>query len=197
MTVGGCTGWWGMSIETIVGTGAEPAPARNELLEDEAEPAPTSLDLIYAEVKDRLDVQLRQIDSLDSKAGSIMFIASVVLGIGAAAQSAIVGVGTSVSAVLTFSIPFLFFMGSAIFAARGWVGRPFFRDPEPRPLRDHYLTRAVEFTRRRLLTHFIASYEWNAHTIRRKVVDLRIALLFLLMEIGFLALVLLVRPWVG
>ena len=46
------------------------------------------------------------------------------------------------------------------------------------------------------MTHFIASYEWNSQTIRRKVVDLRIALLFLLMEVGFLALVLLVRPWV-
>lgn len=88
-------------------------------------------------------------------------------------------------------------MGSAIFAARGWTGRPYFRDPEPRVLRDHYLSLAKEFTRRRLLTHFIASYEWNAQTIRRKVVDLRIALILLLMEVGFLALALLVRPWVS
>lgn len=175
----------------------ETSSADQELPEDGAEAEPASLDVVYTEVKDRLDVQLRQIDSLDSKAGSILFIASIVLGIGAAAQSAIVGRIISVSALLTFSIPFLFFMGSAIFAARGWVGRPYFRDPEPRPLRDHYLSLGRDFTRRRLLTHFIASYEWNSQTIRRKVVDLRIALLFLLLEIGFLAVVLLVRPWVG
>lgn len=119
------------------------------------------------------------------------------LGVGAAAQSAIAERVSSVSALLVFSIPFLFFMGSAIFAARGWTGRPYFRDPEPRPLRDDYLSLAKEFTRRRLLTHFIASYEWNAQTIRRKVVDLRIALILLLMEVGFLALALLVRPWVS
>ncbi len=141
---------------------AEKASSGNEEIPDdkaEAEPEPTSLDVVYAEVKDRLDVQLRQIDSLDSKAGLILFIASIVLGVGAAAQAAIVGRVSSVSALLVFSIPFLFFMGSAIFAARGWTGRPYFRDPEPRPLRDHYLSQGREFTRRRLLTHFIASYE--------------------------------------
>ncbi len=182
-----------LSLESETSS-ADEEPADDEA---EAEPEPASLDVVYTEVKDRLDVQLRQIDSLDSKAGLILFIASIVLGIGAGAQSAIVGRISSVSALLTFSIPFLFFMGAAIFAARGWTGRPYFRDPEPRPLRDHYLFRERQFTRRRLLTHFIASYEWNSQTIRRKVVDLRIALLFLLMEIGFLALVLLMRPWVG
>jgi iron(III) transport system permease protein len=71
-------------------TGAGEGPA------DEQEERPLSLDVIYTEVKDRLDVQLRQIDALDSKGGTVLFVSNVVLGIGAAAAGVALVAGLAV-----------------------------------------------------------------------------------------------------
>lgn len=76
MKVGGVvTG--GIPPAAKVPRAGETSPADEEIPDDEAaaEPEPASLDIVYSEVKDRLDVQLHQIDSLDSKAGLILFIA--------------------------------------------------------------------------------------------------------------------------
>lgn len=161
----------------------------------EQEERPLSLDVIYTEVKDRLDVQLRQIDALDTKGGTILFVANVVLGIGAAAQAAVLGFVTEPSTLLIFSVPIMAYFATVFFGLRGWVVRPYFRDPEPRPLRDYYLFRDPAFTKRRIVTHFISSYEWNAISMKRKVRDLRIAMLFLFLETGSLAMVLVIRAW--
>ena len=74
--------------------------------------------------------------------------------------------------------------------------RPYFRDPEPRPLRDYYLAKEPQFTTRRLLAHFISCYEWNTTVIKKKVGELRFSMQFFLAEVITLALVLVIRPWV-
>ena len=156
---------------------------------------PPSLDVVYHEVKERLDVQLNQIDSLDNKTGNILFMSSVILGIGATAQALLLGLSGNPLIVLLFSIPIVFYSLSMSFALRSWVVRPYFRDPEPRPFRDYYLFRESPFTMRRLLTHFISCYEWNVGVVKKKVRELRIAMWFFLAEVITLASVLIVRPW--
>ena len=154
-----------------------------------------SLDVVYHEVKERLDVQLKQIDSLDGKTGSLLFMSSVVLGIGATAQALLLGLQGSLVVTLFFSIPIVFYSLAMFFALRSWVVRPYFRDPEPRPLRDYYLTRESQFTMRRLLAHFISCYEWNTTVIKKKVRELRFSMRFFLAEVITLAMVLVIRPW--
>ncbi len=176
--------------ETVV-TAEELTPEAKE----ETEEVPPSLDLIYVEVKDRLDVQMRQIDSLDGKSATLLFIANVVLGIGAAAQAAVLGQAVRYTTLLFFSIPIFCYFVTVFFALRGWVVKPYFRDPKPRPLRDHYMYRDSQFTKRRLITHFISSYEWNSINMKKKVKHLRIAMLFLFLETASLAIVLVARPW--
>jgi len=169
-------------------------------LDQQAEPAqeeqPRSLDVVYAEVKDRLAVQLHQIESLDGKAGTLMFVAGIILGIGAAAQAAFMGQTRSVFSLLLFSLPIICYFVTAFFCLKGWTTRPYYRDPEPRPLRDHYLFMDEAFTKRRIITHFISTYEMNTVIMGRKVRDLRRAVGFTLVFIAALVMALLLRPWV-
>lgn len=155
-----------------------------------------SLDIVYHEVKERLDVQLSQIDSLDGKTGNLLFMSSVVLGIGATAQALLLELTDSPLVMLLFSIPIVFYSLAMFFALRSWVVRPYFRDPKPRPLRDYYLARESQFTTRRLLAHFISCYEWNTAVIKKKVRELRFSMWFFLAEVITLAVVLIIRPWV-
>jgi hypothetical protein len=164
---------------------------------EEAEESLQSLELVYSEVKERLGVQLQQVDASDAKTGTILFIGSIVIGIGAAAQAAFVGQEREDWVLLLFVIPLLSYLLMVFFALRSWVVRPYFRDPEPKPLRDYYLSRSPEFTKRRLLTHFIHSYEWNAKVMKKKVRELRIANWFLLAEVVALVTALSLRPWLA
>lgn len=159
--------------------------------------APESLDIVYAEVKERLDVQLRQIDTLDAKGNSILFVASIMLGVAATAQAATLGTPSNPLVIFLFSIPVMLYLATIFFALRGWVVRPYFRDPEPRPLRDNYLFRSAEFTRRRLIAQFISSYEWNQDSIKAKVRNIRVATVLLLAQVLISVVVLVVRPWLG
>jgi len=163
----------------------------------EAEEEVPSIDIVYSEVKDRLDVQLRQIDSLDGKNGAILFISSIVIGVGAAAQAALIGSTENILVLTVFSIPILFYLATMFFALRGWIIRPYFRDPEPRPLRDYYLSKQSQFTKRRIITHFISSYEWNTMVIKNKVRELRVSMWFFLAEVTSLVLALVIRPWLS
>jgi len=158
---------------------------------------PRSLEVVYNEVKERLEVQLRQIESLDSKAGQILFVAGITLGIAAAAQAVALSAASSQWIVVFFSLPVMFYFGSMYFAIRGWVVKEFFRDPDPRPLRDYYLFESPEFTKRRLIAHFISSYEWNQGNIKKKVQNLRIATYLLLGEVLASVVVLVSRAWIS
>jgi len=158
---------------------------------------PFSLDVVYSEIKDKLDVQLRQIESLDNKVGNILFIASIVIGIGAAAQAAILGNIDNAWVLLLFSIPIIFYLLTVFTSLHSWVVKTYFRDPKPRPLRDEYLFQQQEFTKRRLITHFISTYEWNAAILKKKVRELRWSTWFFLAETLSLTMVLLIRAWLA
>jgi len=166
---------------------------------DEAvgEPAPPSLDIVYSEIKDKLDIQIRQVDSLDGKTSNLLFISSIVIGIGAAAQAALIGRAINAWVLLLFSVPIIFYLLTILTALRSWIVRPYFRDPEPRPLRDVYLFEQPEFTKRRLIAQFISAYEWNATVMKKKVQELRWSTWYFLAEIASITIVLLIRAWLA
>lgn len=164
---------------------------------EQTEPYPYSLDIVYAEIKDKLDIQIRQVDSLDNKTGNILFVASIVIGVGAAAQAALISMVANPVVLLLFSIPIIFYLLTILTAVRSWIVKPYFRDPEPRPLRDEYLFEKEQFTRRRLIAHFISTYEWNAAVLQKKVFELRLSTWFLLAETISLTTVLLLRAWLA
>ncbi len=165
--------------------------------EERSEQYPLSLDIIYTEIKERLDIQIRQVDALDGKTSTLLFISSIVIGIGAAAQAALIGNMGNPWVLLLFSVPIIFYLLTVLTALRSWVVRPYFRDPEPRPLRDVYLFEQLEFTKRRLMAQFISAYEWNATVMKQKVQELRWSTWYFLAEIVSLTMVLLVRAWLA
>ena len=173
------------------------AEAISKVDKEESEPTPPSLDIIYAEIKDKLDIQIKQVDSLDGKTGNILFISSIVIGIGAAAQAAIIGRIVNAWVLLFFSVPIIFYLLTVLTALRSWVERPYFRDPEPRPLRDEYLFEQPEFTKRRLIAQFISAYEWNSAVMKKKVQELRRSTWYFIAEIASLTIVLLIRAWLA
>jgi len=164
---------------------------------EKSEPQPPSLDIVFTEIKDRLDIQIRQVDSLDGKTGNLLFISSIVIGIGAAAQAALLGRTDNTWVLLLFSIPIVFYLLTVLTALRSWIVRPYFRDPEPRPLRDDYLFQQQEFTKRRLMAQFISAYEWNAAVMKKKVRELRWSTWYFLAEIVSITIVLLIRAWLA
>lgn len=169
----------------------------SQSVQEESEAQLPSLDIVYTEIKDRLDVQIRQVDSLDGKTGNLLFISSIVIGIGAAAQAALIGNIDNTWVLLLFSVPILFFLLTILTAIRSWVVRPYFRDPEPRPLRDLYLWTEEEFTKRKLIAQFISAYEWNAAVMKKKVRELRWSTWYFIAEIVSLTVVLLLRAWLA
>ncbi len=156
-----------------------------------------SLEIVYNEVKDRLDVQIRQIDSLDSKSGTLLFISSIVIGLGAAAQAALIGTTTNTLPLILFSIPVVFYVLTVILTMRSWIRSHYYRDPEPRPLRDFYSTKPCQFTKRKLITQFISSFEWNATIMKKKTTEIHYAVWFFLAEVVTVTLVLASRPWLN
>lgn len=80
---------------------------------------------------------------------------------------------------------------------RSWIVRPYFRDPEPRPLRDAYIFEQPEFTKRRLIAQFISAYEWNSNVMKKKVQELRWATWYFIAEIASITIVLLIRAWLA
>jgi len=163
----------------------------------EEEPTPPSLDIVFSEIKDKLDIQVRQVDSLDGKTSTLLFISSIVIGIGAAAQAALIGKAVNAWVLLLFSVPIIFYLLTVLTALRSWIVRPYFRDPEPRPLRDAYLFEQPEFTKRRLIAQFISAYEWNANVMKKKVQELRWSTWYFLAEIASITIALLIRAWLA
>lgn len=172
-------------------------PAGTVIPEEAPEPYPESLDIVYHEIKDKLDIQIRQVEQLDAKTGNILFIASIVIGVGAAAQAAMMHQVNDAVVLVFFSIPIIFYLLTILTAVRSWIVKPYFRDPEPRPLRDEYLFEKQEFTKRRLVAHFISTYEWNSAILHRKAWELRWSTWFLLAETISLTIVLLTRSWLA
>ncbi|MFQ5879640.1 MAG: hypothetical protein ACE5IZ_05665 [Dehalococcoidia bacterium] len=157
---------------------------------NQREQAAPSLDLVFNEVKERISVQLGQIEALDHKAGTLLGLSSVVITI-AAGLRFVEGEGASKVAFLTlFSLGALFYAITIFFAFRGYWVVEYRRDPEPRPLRDFYLSQEEELTKRRLLSNMIASYEFNVPLLRNKAYNIRMAARFLFVETVLLALAL-------
>ena len=146
------------------------------------QPHPASLDIVYVEVKERLAAQLQQVETLDSKAGTVLSIASLVMTIAAGLQVSFAR-GAIESLPLTLLVlGTALYASTAFFGFRGYWVRNFRRDPEPGPLRDRYLFQDVNFTKRRILANMIQSFQINRDLIESKVWNIKVAILSLAAE---------------
>lgn len=143
-------------------------------------PHPPSLDIVYAEVKERLNAQLQQVESLDTKAGTVLSVASIVMTLGA-------GLGVTGEDLSDTSLALV--IGSAVtyamtmfFGFRSYWLRNFRRDPQPGPLRDSYLFQPTDFTKRRLIASMVESFEDNQPLVESKVWNMKLAISLLAIQ---------------
>lgn len=157
---------------------------------------PLSLDLIYAEVKERLSVQWQAIDSLDSKAGLVLSSASVVISIAAGLQASSSQTIQTVPLALLLAGGLLYVF-CMVFGLRGFKIRGYRRDPEPGPLHKKYLHEEPELTKGTIIANLIESFEENKKLLDSKAGDIQRSMLFLALETGTLVAALMLQNILG
>ncbi len=152
---------------------------------------PRSLDLIYGEAKERLAVQLAQVEALDAKAAAVFGLPNLVITVAAAIRfSGERTVASNAVFLPLFVIGAFLYVVTMYFAFTAYRVVRFRRDPEPRPLRDFYLDEDPLVTKRRLLSNLIDSYEFNASLLDRKAYNVRMAQRYLFLTTLMLAIAL-------
>ncbi len=141
---------------------------------------PKTLELIYSEVKDALNIQFQSIDSLNTKASIIIGFVGVIIGI----SLNLYPYGNS----YLFGSCMTFFLVSTFFSFFAYKTESYRRDPEPRQLTKKYLREDNKKVRKQLIDNFIQSYEDNKNRIEKKARHINYSLISLF--IGLILLIL-------
>jgi hypothetical protein len=156
------------------------------------EPTPETLSLIYNEVEVQLDKQFEQIDSLNARAQQLMGFAAGVLAIFVGLRPPTDNGAVSamyVGAIVIFAI--LVYKGYEAWRIVGWR-----RDPQPEALWRKYRLWPDGWLRQQIIWNWIASGDENQAAIDKKVSALRTTQLLLAIEVGYLVLTLILRPYI-
>ncbi|MEA1957349.1 MAG: hypothetical protein U9N01_03220 [Euryarchaeota archaeon] len=139
-----------------------------------------TLELIYNEVKDRLNTQFPSLDGLNTKASVIIGFVGVIIGISLNLYSD--------ENPHLFIGSMLLFLGAAFLSFSAYKVEGYRRDPKPRELTVEYLREDGKKVKKQLIDNFIQSYEDNENRIEEKVKYINYSLIILF--IGLIVLIL-------
>ena len=137
-----------------------------------------TLELIYNEVKDRLNTQFQSLDGLNTKASVIIGFVGVIIGISLQLYSQ--------SNSYLFGSCMTLFMISIFFSFSAYKIKSYRRDPEPRALTVEYLMEDDKTVKKQLIDNFIASFEENKNKIEEKGKYINYSLILLFVGLIFL-----------
>ena len=138
-----------------------------------------TLDLVYNEVKDALNMQFQSMDGLNTKASVIIGFVGVIIGISLQLYSQ--------SNSYLFGSCMTLFMISIFFSFSAYKIKSYRRDPEPRELTEKYLREDDKEVKKQLIDNFIASFEENKNKIEEKVKYINYSLILLF--VGLIVLI--------
>ena len=138
-----------------------------------------TLDLVYNEVKDALNMQFQSMDGLNTKASVIIGFVGVIIGISLQLYSQ--------SNSYLFGSCMTLFLISIFFSFSAYKIKSYRRDPEPRELTEKYLREDDKEVKKQLIDNFIASFEENKNKIEEKVKYINYSLILLF--VGLIVLI--------
>ncbi|NAS88652.1 hypothetical protein C4E24_02775 [ANME-1 cluster archaeon AG-394-G21] len=138
-----------------------------------------TLDLVYNEVKDALNMQFQSMDGLNTKASVIIGFVGVIIGISLQLYSQ--------SNSYLFGSCMALFTISIFFSFSAYKGKRYRKDPEPRALTVEYLMEDDKTVKKQLIDNFIASFEENKNKIEEKVKYINYSLILLF--VGLIVLI--------
>lgn len=136
-----------------------------------------SLGLVYEEAKYVLNIQLDQIDKLDTKAGLILGAGGVILTILLGEGSPVATSGTLINGVLLAGG--LLITLSLFFAIWALRVRHYTITPNPYVMRTEYVGRPLEAVKLQVLDNLVGAYQKNDGLIESKAKSVRRAWRFL------------------
>jgi len=143
-------------------------------------PHEKTLDLVYNEVKDALNMQFQSVEGLNTKASIIIGFVGVIIGISLNLYSD--------ENPHLFIGSMLLLLGAAFLSFFAYKVEGYRRDPEPRALTVNYLRVDDKMVKKQLIDNFIASFEDNKTKIEEKVKYINYSIIFLF--IGLIVLIL-------
>ena len=161
----------------------------------------SSLELVYTEAKLRLDQQFEQIESLNTRAsvllGFLTVIMSITAGFAAVVPKGLKGIELRTAFALG-AVLVLMYVATVLLLFLAYRVEDYRRDPEPGPLRDHYLVEEPRATMRVVLNNLVHSYELNKSAIDFKVKALRAAYtLFMIEAVYIVGVAALLAMWIA
>ena len=148
-------------------------------MNEDTYPPEKTLDLIYNEVKDALNMQFQSIEGLNTKASVIIGFVGVIIGISLQLYSQ--------SNSYLFGSCMTLFMISIFFSFSAYKGKRYRKDPEPRALTVKYLMEDDKTVKKQLIDNFVVSFEANKTKIEEKVKYINYSLIFLF--VGLIVLI--------
>lgn len=147
-----------------------------------------NLDLVFTEVKEQLAVQLKQVDSLDTKTGLILgfgsLIVTTVMSIKATVTSrGNISLGLLVLAVFTYALIIWY-------SCLAYKIREYRKDPNPENLYQKYVKEksySLNFTKELLVLNCLESFKWNKKIIEDKARYHNLAFAYLVFELVVLS----------
>ena len=143
-----------------------------------------SLSLIYTSVKETIEFQQVQRNSLENKANALSAFAGGMFALLMGARETLILL-SEISRVLMLVSIVLFFLSVILNTIVTWV-RNYRYDPDPETLSKFYLELSEQETKLQLISNLIGSWKKNKAILERNAVWLRIS--FISQALGFILL---------
>ncbi len=142
-------------------------------------PKPETLDLMYKEVKDRLDSQFSSISDLDKKAITTIGFVGIVVGLILKWSETLLSIKTSKVCLYILSLTsIILFLISIFFALIAFKVKGYRRDPNPVKLVEHYSYKKKYEVLEQIVDNLADSHKENEANISKKGKNINRALLF-------------------
>lgn len=122
-----------------------------------------SLEIVFDEVRRRIESQHHSIESLNTRAGILLGLCALIL------TSSIWSWQSLLPAIWLKIILLVLILVSASCSLLGYMVKSYRMDPAPGPLVDEYLEKEINTTKRQILVNWVESYSENERKIDDKV----------------------------